>query len=236
MSSSHDLVQLAKGNVRVSVEDLSQKQQLEVFDVYAHALHNHYNQLKGGSLFVPWAIENFGDVLTTHNVRRYSLVLDKSLYPKDDDYNSKTRIIALISDYFKFPDFKKPKDGIWKLGDSKLVTRICLVQDGELYLEWYEGKVTEMYKNHENLPNKVLVTSAEYIKLPFMMCNDGDKVPEKFKKLIEIDPGVIYSFGYSTLNLLGSEIAARQERVDRDRRLFDELNKFGRIFKITGRL
>ncbi len=139
MSSSHDLVKIAIGDVRVPVDQLTLGQRVDLFEAFAMRLWRHYNHMKGGSLFIPWETENFGEKLTQYSIRRNSLVLDESQYPSHVDYNQKTRVVVLTSHYFRIPDFKLPENGIWKLGDIKLVVRLCLVQNGGLYLEWYEG-------------------------------------------------------------------------------------------------
>ena len=130
------------------------------------------------------------------------------------------------------PEFKTPKDGKWNLRDSKLVIRLCIAQDGELYLEWYEGKVTAMDAEHPTIPERTVISVAKYIKLPRYMRLENTS-PEEFKKLLSTHPFILYSFGSAVLSLLKSEAEERQRRADRDRALFIELNNIGRAFGIT---
>ncbi len=226
MSRSHDLVGVAIGDVRVSVMELSLNERLQLFEAYSMRLSRHYADLRGGSSFVGWEIENFGETLTPHSVRRHSLSFTRNQFPSSSSYGHRTRIFTLASDYFRLPEFEKPTNGQWRRGDTRLVIRLCLTQDGDLYLEWYEGKVVSI-----EMPNEVLVNVAHYIKLPEHM-RLGNSMPYELKKLLETCPSILLFFGHGALSLLASEFEARQRNIIRDKALFSDLNAIGKVFGI----
>lgn len=231
MSRSHDLISVATGDVRVSVEDLAFDQQIKLFTWFTRNLHLHYDFLKGGSRFLPWVEENFGKNLTHHSIRRHSLALNQSLYPKISSYQKGTRIVVLGSDYFHLPGIKS-SNSKWSLGDMKLVVRFCLTQCGDLYLEWYEGEAVEMDKKHPTLPVKFLVHTALYMEIPPFMTTKAD-IPQKLKTLLESAPSILCSFCFGALELLSHEIEDREKRVNRDKELFNKLNGVGKLIGIT---
>lgn len=230
MSRSQDLVGIATGDVRVSVESLSASKRLRLFDALAIVVRRHYEDLAGGSNFVTWQEENFGEEMTDNSIRKYSLALDKSLYPQHKNYNTKTRIVTLTGDYFRLPEFKLPKDGDWKLGDTKLVTRLCLTQNGDLYLEYYLGKVRMMDEQYPTIPRRVVVDEARYIEISRSI--EIEKAPDELKALFIKAPEIIYSFGFACMRLFKNEEEARRRRADRDAKAFTDIANIGRIFGI----
>ena len=241
MSRSHDLVAIAKrasdGEVGgISVFDLSGNDRIKIFFHFAQKLHHHYSHLNGDRLFVPWKTENFRDTggdLSRDSVLHNGLFVDDSLYPKEESYTPLTRVVVLASDYFRLPKFGKPKDGAWNLGDKKLVTRICMTQDGQFWLEWYEGTVTEMYERHPNLPKKVLVGKTKFIPLNYTMYYvDNEPVPAELWKLVTKCPEIVSSFAYRCIGLLEEEATERKERAERDAALARKLKIFGQVFGI----
>ena len=237
MSRSHDLVEIARkvsdgemGNI--SIFDLSGNKRIEIFCYFAQKLHYHYSRLKGSHRFIPWETENFGEKLSEHSVRRNGLMVDDSLYPREEAYTTSTRIVVLASEYYGLPRFEKPKDGIWTLGDKKLVVRICITHDGVFWLEWYEGTVTEMYEKHPSLPKKVIVSNTKFIRLDCTICVDNKRVPDEFWKLLTKHPEIVYHFACGCIQLLQEEIKDRRERVERDAALVVKLETFGRMFGI----
>lgn len=231
MSRSQDLVGIATGNVRVPVSTLSLGKRIRLFKALASVLQKHYMDVPSGPHFVPWQEENFGDKLSEHSVRRYSLVLDESFYPKDKNYNKETKIVALTSHYFRLPEFKLPENGQWNLGDIKLVARICLVHNGNMYLEWYIGKVTEMKENHPNLPKRVVIYDARYLAIPRFF--SLDEVPDELKTLLSKASEILYSFGHACLSLLQKEEELKRRLARRDMEAFTEFSNISRIFGVT---
>jgi len=233
MTRPRELIGLATGSVRVSVEDLDTKELHQLFREYVQALEGHYSPSnKGGSRFVQWEAENFGENLTQHSIQRFLVEgIDEALWPDTQDYNRSTRIVSLTGHYFRMPEFKEPKGGDWKLGDQKLITRLCVTNVGKVYLEWYEGKIVKMDDVRPTLPVKVLVTSAEYLHVP-MYFYDRD-MPAQLRLLLLKHPSIIHSFGYGILELIKSEADERDRRTSRDRDQFNKLNMLGRMFGIT---
>lgn len=230
MSRSQDLVGIATGDVRVSVSDLSVGKRIHLFDALALVVCRHYEGLHGGSRFISWHTENFGEKLTERSVRRYSLAIDESLYPKSEEYNTETRIVSLTSHYFRLPEFKLPENGCWNFGDTKLVARICLTQHGNLYLEWYRGKIRAMNEVYK-IPGRVVVDEAKYIEIPRFL--SIDERPSELKTFLEKAPEVLYSFGFACMHLLKNEEECRRQRADHDAKAFAKLSNVGRIFGIT---
>jgi hypothetical protein len=234
MSRPHDydIVDIALGNVRIFLEDITHEQLFKIFDFYAKELRGNYKKLKGGSLFVPWTEYNFGWKFTDKMISRFGLSLDPSLYPTESQYDTTTRIIVLMNECFKFPNFGNVTGNNIKLHDQILVVRLCAIQNGELYLEWYEGEVIRMAMNFERAAEKVIVRHVEYIKLPHTLQKWKEGSTE-LKQLIEKNPSFIHRFGVSALALLKQEIEARQKRINEQLALFNELNAVGKMFGIT---
>ncbi len=233
MSRAHDLVEIMVSDFRITSRDLCLDERLQLFEAYINGLHRRYSHLRGGSQFVSWKTENLGERLTDHSIRRYSLTLIPFLFPQSPDYdNKKTRITVLASDYFKLPEFKKPDNGEWKLGDIRLVIRLCLTQEGDLYLEWYEGEVRSIENGQKGIPTYIPVNVARYIKLPPCM-RLNNSVPDELKTILESSPEILLSFGYGVLKLLSDEIKNKQEKIDRDRILLARFNIIGQALGIT---
>ncbi|MEZ0209145.1 MAG: hypothetical protein ACAH17_03150 [Candidatus Paceibacterota bacterium] len=238
MSGPLDVVKFAKGDVRVPVNELTITQRMELFQMFHLNISGHFggNGNRGGSSFIPWEVENFGEGWTTHTLRRENLTFHESLWPKEEKYTVTTRVVSLTCDRFKMPHFKKPKDEGWEKGDKKLVTRLCLTQDGKLHLEWYEGVVVEMRKDYPRIPSVILVDKAEYFRIhPYNTLGDNtaDIAIARLKLLLQENPFTLFHFGSAILSLLDHEATEREKRAQRDRALFRELNYKGRGFHIT---
>ncbi len=231
MSRSQDLVAIATGSVLIGIETLSPHKRLRLFGELAAIVQEHYEKNPAGENFISWQEESFGETLTSHSVRRYSLALDESLYPNHEKYNKRTKISALTGNYFRLPEFEAPKNGEWKIGDTKLVTRFCLTHDGVIYLEWYLGRVTEMWKDHPNLPSKIVVIETRYIAIPHHYSQDS--IPDELRTLLGKDPSVLYSFGFNCLSLLRHEEEECLQRAQLHAKTFSEFRNIGRIFGIT---
>ncbi len=225
MSRTHDVVELATGDVRVSVRELTVEQRIKLFRFYHSSISRHYQVHRGGSSFVPWEERSFG----RHNRRiEMSLAgealdnLKKQFWPKEEEYNSKTRMIPLYMRKLSLPNFSPPVSYRWKKGEEVVCFRLCLTQTGHLFLEWYEGRHTE---------SEVAVRSSDF--LPISTHDNEKEGNKRLLKLLEYDPQIISMFGHRVLMLLDKDATEREQRAQRDRELFNVLNSRGEIFNIT---
>lgn len=238
MTSPLNMVALAAGDVRVSIDELSVSGRLQLLQMYAKILKNHYGHgQKGGAGFRTWHWNSLGDPITPYSVRQYFVQnMDVGLHPNETDYTPLTRIAALSSDGVRLPEFKKPQAD-WDVGDIQLITRFCLTNVGDLYLEWYEGEVTKMDEKYWGRPKCVTITSAEYHKVPLA---DGHALSPAEKKAIgrintvlEKTPGKMYLLVMSMLRIVAEETLQKEKSAARSRDLLNELNTKGYIFRLT---
>jgi hypothetical protein len=237
MSGQLDVVELAMGDVSIPVSDLTLNDRVEVFAKIIEALKSFYNrENKGGGSFLEWEKESYGEKWTTHTLRRQVLVVDRSLWPKSDEYDHTTRIVSLTCESYRENFKEKPKEPNWKVGDIKLVYRLCVTNEGAVFLERYEGMVAGVDEKYSGVPTTVVVSKASFHRLRYYRIEDDSEdgvAWREIKLLLKHDPFTLFSFGSSVLRLFNDEAVARERRAERERIAFNKLNAKLSHFGIT---
>ena len=232
MTCSHDVIGLASGSVRIPLEELTMEQRIRLFWLMADPLKKLLNGKRGMSGFIGWKREWEEKSLDSHALWRYSLQIPSGLEPSDEKYSTRSRIHPLACEGCRLPNYDKPKDGHWVKGEETLTARICLRDDGALFLEKYTGKVTRGMEDKKGLIK--LVTNAEYIHLERLLWA-GESERKGTKELSEVFdrlPSLLYSCLFGLKDLVRTDREAREVRVRELKETELEMDGRSRIFGI----
>ena len=126
---------------------------------------------------------------------------------------------------FCLPDYQPFVPKNWKPGADLGFARLCLTQDGTLWLEWFETQVGSKLTGD--------VGKAEYKQLFVSITGHVYPLPGRFMSLLELAPRLIDRSMRGILELIHRETEIRELRAKRDRELFERLTEIGKHFNIS---
>lgn len=225
MSRTRDLVELAMGNVRVPVTELTMDERIHLFHVFGSMITRHYYTSRGGGLFREWVHQSLDHNNVLHDGAGLQLPSKKRFFPADESYNTATRVALLGNQMFRLPNFSQYSPKHWEEGTRLGFCRLCLTQDGRLWFERYEATVckgTNAYVDH-----------AEYQEISVSLESPDKPIPEELAALFEAVPNFLYRFCCLTLELTNEEAKRREVRAKRTRDLFTQISEIGKPFDIS---
>lgn len=220
MSRTRDLVGFMTGDVRVSVNELDINERIRLFRAFMALTSKRYRISRGGRLFLSWGNATMDSLGTIKESPGFQLRTSQG--PKEESYNSETRIHVLMHATFDFPgcDLHIPRR--WEKGAKVAFCRVCLTQDGNFWFEWYEAVV-------ENNIRTASVRKVHYTQLSHRQESDLGRLGV----LLEMHPCLLDHFCHSALELMDEEVRQREALAKQDRDLLTTLAMIGKPFNIS---
>lgn len=225
MSRTRDLVELAMGNVRVPVAELTINERIHLFHVFGSMIARHYYTSHGGGLFKEWLRQSLDQNNALQNGEGLRLPSIQVPWQVGESYSTTTKVALLGNQMFRLPTFGEYFPKHWENGARLGFCRLCLTQDGRLWFEWYEATVSKT--------GNAYADKAEYQQIAVSLESPGKPLPEKLVAIFEAMPNFLYRFCCLTLELIDEEARRREERAKRDRDLFNKLSEIGKPFDIS---
>lgn len=200
------LLTLGRSLSNLDLGTMSVLERILLFRLVTTVVCDYFSEREYSNHFPSWFSTNYSDGSRAKSVLSFGVALDQSLFPDTEGYNVKTNVAVLYQDYFRLPGLTRPYDGEWNMGDTRLVVRICLTEDGELYLEWYEGCITSLSEKNPGMPEKVEVHTAHYLRIPGLHESpEPEAVPNQLHQLMEKEPGMLYNLIFAVQKLFKEE-------------------------------
>lgn len=221
MTSQLDVVGIASGNVRVSVDSITNEDRVRLFWLLARPLEQFLSRNRGGTGFHEWRKEGGDGNRTRDTLAGFTLSLDHSLEPEGKDYSIMTRMHVIAANYYRLPDYDLPHNGGWKSGEKCLVVRICVTNVGKFYLERYEAFVSRGMDDPKGLCK--VVASAKYLQLTWWDFDDVALGNTLLRELFGQKPELLVSTMYGILSFFHDDTHARKLRLQDSQQTFAQL-------------
>lgn len=204
------LLALGRSLNNFDLDTMSGSERILLFRLATTIAGDYFSERECSNHFPSWHWLNFADSSRAESVLSLGITLGQSFFPSTKEYNAETNIAVLYQDYFRLPGFTRPSgrpsDGVWDMEDTRLIIRICFTEDGELYLEWYEGLVTSLNEKTPGMPEKAEVHTAHYLRIPGLHESpEPEAVPDQLHQLIKNEPHMLYPLIFAVNKLYGEE-------------------------------